>query len=145
MLIRLIYASRTANVLTPIDVRDILQKSQRNNGPLGVTGALILSNGTFLQCLEGDHLVVNTLYHRILLDPRHREPAVLSLGEITTRLYAGWAMGLVAATEANSKVFLKYSPRAEFDPFHIRPAALDALFAELIEHSRTLTGTLTHG
>lgn len=145
MLIRLIYASRTAGTLTPIDVKDIINSSQRNNRPLGVTGALILSNGIFLQCLEGDHLVVNTLYHRILLDSRHREPAVLSLGEISTRLYGGWAMGLVASTEANAKLFLKYSPSAEFDPYHIRPAALDALFAELIEHSRTLTGSLTQG
>ncbi len=145
MLIRLIYASRTAGNLTPIDVKDIVNKSQRNNRPLGVTGTLILSNGIFLQCLEGDHLVVNTLYHRILLDSRHREPAVLSLGEISTRLYGGWAMGLVSSTEANAKLFLKYSPSAEFDPYHIRPVALDALFAELIEHSRTLTGTLTQG
>ena len=145
MLIRLIYASRTAGNLTPIDVKDIVNKSQRNNRPLGVTGALILSNGIFLQCLEGDHLVVNTLYHRILLDSRHREPAVLSLGEISTRLYGGWAMGLVSSTEANAKLFLTYSPSAEFDPYHIRPVALDALFAELIEHSRTLTGTLTQG
>ena len=38
MLIRLIYASRTADILTPIDVKDIVRKSQRNNGPLGVTG-----------------------------------------------------------------------------------------------------------
>ena len=47
---RLIDASRTAGILTPVDVKDILRKSQRNNGPLGVTGALILSNGIFLQC-----------------------------------------------------------------------------------------------
>lgn len=145
MLIRLIYASRTSGTLTPVDVKDIVHRSQRNNRLLGVTGALILSNGIFLQCLEGDHLVVNTLYHRILLDSRHREPAVLSLGEVSTRLYGGWAMGLVSTTEANAKVFLKYSPSAEFDPYHIRPAALDAMFAELIEHSRTLTGTLTQG
>lgn len=142
MLIRLIYASRAAGVLTPLDVKDIVRKSQRNNGALGVTGALLLSNGIFLQCLEGDHLVVNTLYHRILLDNRHAEPAVLSYAEIDTRLYGGWAMGLVPTTEANQQLFLKYSPRAEFDPYHIRPAALNALFAELMEHARKLPGSL---
>ncbi len=46
MLIRLIYASRTKN-LGPMDVKDILQRSQRNNQKLGVTGALCLSNGIF--------------------------------------------------------------------------------------------------
>ncbi len=138
MLIRLTYASRTAGVLSPLDVRDIVRTSQRNNAKLGVTGALMLSNGIFLQCLEGDHMAVNTLYHRILLDRRHTEPAVLNFGEIEQRLFTGWAMGLVTTTEANQKVFLKYSPCAEFDPYQMRPAALDLLFAEMVEHARNV-------
>ena len=138
MLIRLTYASRTAGVLSPLDVKDIVRASQRNNAKLGVTGALMLSNGIFLQCLEGDRLVVNTLYHRILLDSRHAEPAVLNFSEIDQRLFTGWSMGLVTTTEANLKVFLKYSPQAEFDPYRIRPAALDLLFAEMVEHARNV-------
>ena len=138
MLIRLTYASRTAGVLSPLDVKDIVRASQRNNAKLGVTGALMLSNGIFLQCLEGDHLVVNALYHRILLDGRHTEPAVLNFSEIDQRLFTGWSMGLVTTTEANLKVFLKYSPQAEFDPYQIRPAALDLLFAEMVEHARNV-------
>ncbi len=145
MLIRLIYASRTAAILTPLDVKDIVRSSQRNNAALGVTGALMLSNGIFLQCLEGDHMAVNALYHRILLDPRHGEPALLSYAEIDARLYGGWSMGLVPTTAANEQVFLKYSPRAEFDPYHIRPAALNALFAELMEHARKVPGSLSAG
>lgn len=139
MLIRLIYASRGAGVLTPLDVKDIVQRSQRNNARAGVTGALMLSNGIFLQCLEGDHLVVNALYHRILLDPRHRDPAILSYAEIEQRLYGVWAMGVVTATEANRQMFLKYSPLAEFDPYQIRPRALELLFAEMVEHARAVT------
>jgi len=98
----------------------------------------MLSNGIFLQCLEGDHLAVNALYHRIALDPRHRESAILSFGEIDVRLYGGWSMGLVTSTENNRKIFLKYSLQAEFDPFELRPRALEALFAELVEHARPL-------
>ena len=140
MLIRLIYASRTAGVLTPIDVKDIVRSSQRNNARLGVTGALVLSNGIFLQCLEGDHLVVNALYHRILLDVRHRDPAILSYGEIDIRLHGAWNMGLVPTTEAHQQLMLKYSLQAEFDPYQLRPRALEALFAELVAHSRVLAG-----
>ena len=138
MLTRLIYASRTAGVLTPLDVRDIMQRSQRNNRKLGVTGALLLSNGIFLQCLEGDHIVVNALYHRILLDKRHHEPAILNFCEIDQRLYGAWSMGLVTSTEANQQIFLKYSPQAEFDPYQMRGAALHALFAEMVEHARQI-------
>jgi hypothetical protein len=140
MLIRLIYASRTAGVLTPVDVKDIVRSSQRNNGVLGITGALMLSNGIFLQCLEGDHMAVNALYHRILLDKRHTDPAILSFEEIRKRLFSGWSMGLVTTTEANKQVFLKYSPQAEFDPYQIRPEALQELFAEMVEHARHVAG-----
>jgi len=140
MLIRLIYASRTQGVLTPLDVKDIVRTSQRNNARTGVTGALLLSNGIFLQCLEGDRLDVNALYHRILKDTRHRDPAVLALDEIEQRLYGPWAMGLLPSTEANQRLFLKYSPRAEFDPYAIRPVALQALFTEMVAQAREVTG-----
>ncbi len=140
MLIRLIYASRTQGVLTPLDVKDIVRTSQRNNARIGVTGALLLSNGIFLQCLEGDRLEVNALYHRILKDPRHHDPAVLALDEIEQRLYGPWSMGLLPSTEANQQLFLKYSPRAEFDPYAIRPAALQALFAEMVGQAREVSG-----
>jgi hypothetical protein len=138
MLTRLIYASRSRGTLGPADVKDIVSSSQRNNAPLGITGALLLFDGVFLQCLEGDSLAVNTLYHRILLDARHHEPAILLFGEADTRLYAGWQMGLVPATEANRALVLKYSPRASFDPYAMRPRALEALFAELVAGARVL-------
>jgi hypothetical protein len=44
------------------DLKDILKDSRRNNSKLGITGGLCLSNGIFLQCLEGERLVVNSLY-----------------------------------------------------------------------------------
>lgn len=139
MLVRMIYASRSAGVLGPADVKDIVRSSVRNNAPLGITGALLLSNGIFLQCLEGDHLPVNALYHRILLDRRHRDPAILAYSEIDARLYGAWNMGLVPTSDANRQVFLKYSPQADFDPYGMRPRALEALFAELVAEARLIT------
>lgn len=140
MLIRLVYASRSTGALTPTDVKDIVRSSQRNNAPLGVTGALLLANGIFLQCLEGDHMAVNALYHRILLDTRHREPAILQFAEIDRRLYGGWSMGLVPMNQANQALVLQYSPRAEFNPYEMRPRALDALFEALVAQARVLNG-----
>lgn len=77
MLIQRTYASRTVAILGPGDVKDILQISARNNQAAGITGALCLSNGIFLQQLEGDRTAVNALYHRILKDSRHKDPAIL--------------------------------------------------------------------
>ena len=52
-------------MLAPDDLKGILAASQRNNQRVGITGALCLSSGIFLQQLEGDRTAVNTLYHRI--------------------------------------------------------------------------------
>ncbi|TDK66466.1 BLUF domain-containing protein [Sapientia aquatica] len=138
MMIRLVYASRAVN-LGPGDVKDILASSRRNNQQLAVTGALSLTNGIFLQCLEGDRAAVNALYHHILKDKRHNKPEVLALEEITQRQFTSWNMGLVASTMENAALFLKYSSTAEFDPYQMSAAALKEFFVEVANSTRWLT------
>lgn len=137
MLIRLIYASR-ARSMGPMDIKDILASSRRNNAPLGVTGALCLSNGIFLQCLEGDRTRVNSLYHRILMDSRHHDPAILDFQEIVHRQFGSWSMGLVSTVADNQALFLKYATGAQFDPYEMRPDTLRAFFTELMGNTRWL-------
>ncbi|MBR7800478.1 BLUF domain-containing protein [Undibacterium fentianense] len=138
MMIRLIYASRAIN-LGPADVKDILSSSRRNNHKLAITGALSLSNGIFLQCLEGERSAVNALYHHILQDKRHNKPEILSLEEITQRQFTTWNMGLIAATTENTELFLKYSSAAEFDPFTMSAPALKEFFTEVMSNARWLS------
>ena len=126
-------------MLGPMDVKDILRSSQRNNAAVGVTGALCLSNGIFLQQLEGDRLVVNELYHRILKDPRHRDPAVLDFSEIISRRFVTWSMGLISSTEENRNMFLKYASRDSFDPYAMSPETLRAFFSEVFDNVRWLS------
>lgn len=132
MLIQLTYASRTSRTISPADLTEILAASQRNNARVGVTGALCLANGIFLQQLEGDRTEVNRVYHRILADPRHREPAVLDFAEIPSRRFTTWSMGSLAPLEANRHIFLKYSRSASFDPYGMSSATLQAFFNELL-------------
>ncbi len=132
MLIQLTYASRTSRAITPEDLTAILDASQRNNARVGVTGTLCLANGIFLQQLEGDRTEVNRLYHRILADPRHREPAVLDFSEISSRRFSTWAMGSLAPIAANRHIFLKYSRSASFDPYGMSSSTLKEFFNELL-------------
>jgi Sensors of blue-light using FAD len=132
MLIQLTYASRTSATFMPEDLAAILKASQRNNARVGVTGALCLANGIFLQQLEGDRAEVNRLYHRILADPRHREPAILNFSEITSRRFTTWSMGSLAPLEANRHIFLKYSRSASFDPYGMSGSTLQEFFSELL-------------
>jgi len=138
MLIQLTYASRTTGILGPGDVKDILQSSARNNQAAGITGALCLSNGIFLQ-LEGDRNAVNALYHRILKDARHKDPAILDFSEIVSRQFSGWSMGLIAATQESRALFLKYSTSADFDPYRMSPSTLRAFFSDVLTNVRWLS------
>lgn len=139
MLIQLTYASRTSPNIGPADIKDILQSSQRNNGTLGVTGALCLANGIFLQQLEGDRQTVNQVYHRLLHDTRHTNPAVLDFGEISCRRFGAWNMGLISAVPDNRQLFLKYSNTAHFDPYLMSVPTLRAFFDEVIQSVRWLS------
>ena len=132
MLIQLTYASRVSRALVPDDLKSILAASQRNNQRVGVTGALCLSSNIFLQQLEGDRTAVNALYHRILLDPRHRDPAILDFCEITSRKFTQWSMGSLASLESNRTIYLKYSRSSSFDPFGMSPATLRSFFDEVM-------------
>lgn len=132
MLIQLTYASRPSLTFKNEELDSILTASKRNNARVGVTGMLCLANGIFLQQLEGDRMEVNRLYHRILTDPRHRNPAVLSFSEINSRRFSNWAMGSLAPLEANRHIYLKYSHSASFDPYDMSAATLQEFFTELL-------------
>ncbi len=135
MLIQLTYASRTTATPLSEDLKNILVASQRNNTRAGVTGALCLANGIFLQQLEGDRTAVNELYHRILLDPRHRDPAILDFSEIASRKFAHWSMGSLSSLESNRAIYLKYSRSASFDPYTMSPTTLRAFFEEIMHNA----------
>ena len=137
MMIRMTYASRARN-LGPMDIKDILASSRRNNLPLGVTGALCLANGIFLQCLEGDRAAVNALYHRILGDQRHHGTQIIGYEEIVKRTFTAWTMGLIPSNNENVALFLKYSTVAEFDPFSMTSAGLKEFFDEALGAARML-------
>ncbi len=134
MLIQLTYASRTSRILGLADIKDILRASHRNNAREGITGALCLNNGIFLQQLEGDRAAVNALYHRLLKDTRHKDTAVLDFGEIAHRRFTSWSMGLLASAETSRQLFLKYSSSADFDPYSMSTATLRSFFDEVIQN-----------
>jgi len=132
MLVRLMYASRAADSVNQDELAAILKKSKANNPPLGVTGVLCFSGGIFLQLLEGGRSSVSALYNRIANDPRHHDVVLLSYEEISERGFAGWSMGQVNLNRLNPALLLKYSERAELDPYTVSGKVSLALFNELV-------------
>lgn len=132
MLVRLMYASRAASPLGADALAAILKKSRVHNPAVGVTGVLCVSDGMFLQVLEGGRLAVSQLYNRIACDPRHHDVVLLSYEEIGERRFAGWAMGQVNLSDLNAAVVLKYSETTTLDPYAVSGAVSMALFNELV-------------
>ena len=132
MLVRLLYASRAAEALTPEAVDNILAASRKGNPALGITGLLCYSGDIFMQVLEGGRDAVSQLYNTISHDPRHRDVVLLSYEEITERRFAGWTMGQVNLARVNPSILLKYSERPVLDPYAVSGKVSIALLEELI-------------
>jgi Sensors of blue-light using FAD len=130
MLVRLLYASRTA--AGEADFAAILRASRAHNAPRGITGLLCHSDGVFVQVLEGGREAVNALYNLIVADPRHRDVILLAYEEVQQRRFAGWSMGQVSLPRLNPALLLKYSESGKLDPYAMSGKQLSALFEELV-------------
>ncbi|MBL8327560.1 MAG: BLUF domain-containing protein [Rubrivivax sp.] len=132
MLVRLLYASRAVRAIDQEELLAILRQSKAANPRHGITGVLCLSDGIFLQVLEGGRSAVNKLYNRIAADPRHTDVELLLYQEIGERRFAGWSMGQVNMSRLNPSLMLKYSATATLDPYAVSGAVSLALFEELV-------------
>ena len=132
MLVRLLYASRSAEALNEPVVESILQQSRRNNPAKGITGILCFSGDLFIQVLEGGRNEVNELYNTIVRDSRHVHLRLLGFEEIEERRFGGWTMGQVDVRKVSPALLLKYTAKSELDPFANSGRASMALLDELI-------------
>lgn len=129
-LIRLVYASRSAiessekqQGLDP-GVARILAKSRRNNARLQIAGGLLFGEGYFLQCLEGEADVVNSLYGKIAADQRHRDVTVLATTSIPVRSFGAWTMKYVPG-EQRLQTLLQRWGQERFDPYRLSAEQLE--------------------
>ena len=74
----------------------LLAAARIANSKRGVTGMLAYINGNFLQVIEGDDLVVDSLLDKIKGDPGHKRVVLLARDPITARYFADWSMGFEA-------------------------------------------------
>ena len=131
MLVRLLYASRSVDP-RPEVIESILTQSRQFNPTSGITGILCYGGGIFLQAIEGGRNAVSDLYGHIQKDPRHKDVVLLHYEEISERRFGGWTMGQVDASRVNTNILLKYSERAELDPYSVSGKVSLALLEELM-------------
>ena len=132
MLVRCLYASRMSGETGAAALESILEQSHRNNVQRGITGILCFTGEIFVQVLEGSRDDVCDLFNAIVRDERHRDVRLLAYEEITVRRFGNWAMGQVNLKTVNPALLLKYSERAELDPFRGSGQATMALLDDLL-------------
>ena len=115
-LTQLVYVSEAKPNLGLNEIKNILTSARQHNQDHGLTGALFFNHRHFIQCLEGGRSEVNRIYHKIAKDPRHTNPQIYLLRDITSRSFDSWSMGFASHTNVNKTVYLKFNSSAQFDP-----------------------------
>jgi hypothetical protein len=142
MLVRLIYASRSAKPINDDMIKSILDQSGRYNLDAGITGVLCVCRGDiFMQALEGGRDEVNQLYARLVRDARHTDLTLLDYAEISERRFSNWRMGRVDLDKINLGIVLKYSEKPHLDPFQISGRVALALLEELMGTASIMGGS----
>jgi hypothetical protein len=80
------------------ETEQIVAGARRRNEASGITGALMLSSGVFIQVLEGPVIAVEATFERICRDLRHRHVRLLELAIAEERVFGEWAMVQVTPT-----------------------------------------------
>ena len=65
-------------------------------------------------------------------DDRHQQVRLLTFDEISERRFGNWTMGRVNLATVNPALLLKYSEKAELNPFTCSGRATMALLDELV-------------
>lgn len=121
---RVVYCSRARIDTASLQaISELLGVSQRNNLRDGLTGALAVNDGWFLQVVEGPGAALDRLLRRLAEDPRHADLEILSRRPVSARLFPDWSM--VAA-----RITPEVGPQLQrlIDECRVTPeAAVDAL------------------
>ena len=111
---RLIY--RSQSLIDPAqrspELASIFTTARSNNRGHAITGALMVTDTTFVQALEGEEDEVRALYETIEKDSRHEQVDVLEQTE-APRAFGRWAMAEVATDDRPDRRLVSNPSSAE--------------------------------
>jgi hypothetical protein len=92
---QVIYISQAIRPMKQEDIEELVATASHNNRQLGITGALLYIENSFVQVLEGEDAPITRLLATIESDPRHRNMRILSDRTIDFRNFEDWSMAYV--------------------------------------------------
>jgi hypothetical protein len=103
MLTSLTYLSTATAAFDQAALTELLAVSRRNNHAVDLSGMLLYAGGHFIQTLEGPAEQVETTFHRIGADPRHRDVIIALRDEVEERVFPDWSMGFEELPEEEAE------------------------------------------
>jgi Sensors of blue-light using FAD len=94
----------------------ILAVAQARNSAVGVTGALLVCNGWFVQALEGPMKAVLETYGRVMKDPRHEGLKVIEATPTRERHFSEWSMCGLQLSPVDREIVETLESGGTFDP-----------------------------
>ncbi|MBI1397213.1 MAG: hypothetical protein GC151_14670 [Betaproteobacteria bacterium] len=98
----IVYASTAAYLMTLADLEALLTDARELNERHGITGVLLYSDGTFMQCFEGEEPAMEETYGRIIASRKHHSIIEMLNEPIERRSFPDWHMGFFGPPEARS-------------------------------------------
>jgi hypothetical protein len=132
-LCELIYYSRANEDITEEDLDSILEVAKHANKKRFITGALLLHQGYFVQCVEGHRDILNQLYSSIIRDARHSDVRLVRFRTIEERTFDQWHMGKADGSLITQRLTLHYSPDMAFNPALLSPEQLYRILSKLLK------------
>lgn len=95
---QLVYVSAATVPFSDEELEELLAVARANNAASDISGMLLYHDGSFMQVLEGEESVVESVYEKIELDDRHSNATVLVKGPVEDRTFRSWSMGYLPST-----------------------------------------------
>ncbi len=93
MIYQLVYVSKAAKEMAVDELDGLLDQARSSNTARDVTGMLLFHDQSFIQVLEGEQDVVESLYLKIEKDQRHQHANVVLRTTVSERQFQQWSMG----------------------------------------------------
>jgi hypothetical protein len=93
----------------PDDLHELLERTRKSNKEKGITGILLYKKTNFMQVLEGEESVLDALYSKISLDPRHHNVTQLAKERISKREFPDWSMAFRDLNNESQDILSEFS------------------------------------
>jgi hypothetical protein len=91
----IMYKSIPSDDIVKNQFQKLLQKSQDRNQLHDITGYIFLSKKKIIQLIEGDDVLIDTLYNLIKIDERHFNVMTIIDKKIEKRTMKNWNMAVL--------------------------------------------------